>query len=199
MGARFDRFREGNFYNTLKKYSAVIPGLATTGIGVASNNPAAISAGATMVGAGLSHIGAREANLANAEQAQNQMDFQERMSSTQYQRTRQDMEAAGINPNAIYSLGASGAPSGAQAQMGNEYAQAVHSAVALLQAQADVSKTRAETALTTEMIRKIGQQADISEPTAKLAQMGSSVIDYVYGVPNQLKAMVDRIKYKMLF
>nr|P11336.1 RecName: Full=Minor spike protein H; AltName: Full=H protein; AltName: Full=Pilot protein [Spiroplasma phage 4] len=39
-------------------------------------------------------------------------DFQERMSNTQYQRARKDMEAAGINPLAQFGSGQASSPSG---------------------------------------------------------------------------------------
>lgn len=59
----------------------------------------------------------QEANAFEAEQAQKQMDFQEQMSNTQYQRSVADMKAAGVNPALMYGHGAPGAstPSGAMA------------------------------------------------------------------------------------
>ena len=83
----------------------------------------------------MNYAGAQQANAANAEQAQlnrnfqsdqaarsmafsaeqakGQMDFQERMSNTAWQRGTADMKAAGINPMLSYAQGGASAPMGA--------------------------------------------------------------------------------------
>lgn len=55
------------------------------------------------------------ANAFSAEQAQLQRDFEERMSSTSYQRAVDDMKKAGINPILALSNGGADTPQGASA------------------------------------------------------------------------------------
>lgn len=76
---------------------------------------AAAQIGGELLSSWLGYQGQKETNWENAQQAQLNRDFQERMSSSAYQRAVTDMKAAGLNPMLAYQQGASSTPSGSQA------------------------------------------------------------------------------------
>lgn len=82
-----------------------------------------LSAVPGVIGGFLGFSGQREANKRNLQIAREQMAFQERMSSTAYQRAAKDLEAAGLNR--ILALGSpASSPAGALATMQNPLAGA---------------------------------------------------------------------------
>lgn len=85
--------------------------------------------GSTAASAGLSYQGVRESNKANQAMAREMMAFQERMSSTAYQRAIQDMKSAGINPMMAYQQGGASSPAGAMGQAQNAMGAGVVSAI----------------------------------------------------------------------
>lgn len=114
------------------------------------NSPAASSA----VSSALSYEGQQQTNQANADQAQRQMDFQERMSGTAHQREVADLRAAGLNPILSANAGAS-TPGGAMATMGSSLGAGVSSGLQAYQVytnseltKAQAEQTRASTAKT---------------------------------------------------
>lgn len=90
--------------------------------------------GSALIGGALSYWGQQSANQANKRLAQGQMEFQERMSNSAYQRAVVDMEKAGLNPMLAYDKGGASTPPGAMARMENPMSgvpAAVQSALAV--------------------------------------------------------------------
>lgn len=115
-------------------------------IGAMLGHPGA-AVGASIVGGFLGNRGQRAANAANAQLAHNQMQFQERMSRTAYQRQVEDMKAAGINPMLSAKMGGASTPSGQTAVMQNTAKAGIEGAMMianLKNMQATARKTNAE-------------------------------------------------------
>lgn len=106
----------------------------------------------------MSSLGQQSANQANRDIANTQMQFQERMSNTSYQRAVNDLTQAGLNPMLAYSNGGASTPAGASAVMQNALEPGVSSGLkaAMNKAQIDNmveqnEKLKAETATAKQM------------------------------------------------
>lgn len=93
----------------------------------------------------LGYLGQKQTNAANAQQAQNQMDFQEEQTSSSYQRGVEDMKKAGLNPMLAYSQGGAASGGGAQAVMGNEMGAGVATAMQAQMQKHQVNQLAAQT------------------------------------------------------
>jgi len=102
------------------------------------------------IGAVGSYLGASEANKASAAQAEKQMSFQERMSSTAHQREVKDLIAAGLNPMLSAKLGGASSPAGAMAPVQNVLGQATASASQNYQLETQARLIRAQEKATLE-------------------------------------------------
>lgn len=113
-----------------------------SGIGKVLGNPNVGPIGGGLLGL----LGVILQNRGSAKAAKDQRAWEERMSSSSYQRAVQDLRNAGLNPMMAMHGGAS-TPSGATAQVGNMAEGAlrgVGAAQAVRQAEADIAKTNAD-------------------------------------------------------
>lgn len=136
----------------------------------------AAALGGALIGGHSQQQGIEAMNAANAEQAAKNRDFQERMSSSAYQRATADMRAAGLNPALAYQQGGASSPGGNQAVMQNAkigYANAAHEAASqaanIANTWATVEKTKAETAQL-----NLESQARLAELQARAGELQSS-------------------------
>jgi len=127
-----------------------------------------LPAGASILGSVLQTSGADDANRRNVELGEAQMAFQERMSSTAYQRAVKDMQAAGLNPMLAYSQGGASTPAGAMPVVKNRFEGAASSAMEGQRLMQELANMRAQERATTAQSELYEAQAAQARADANL-------------------------------
>lgn len=184
----------------------MFPVIAAAGIGAAGN----------MAGAYMSYKAQQAANRSNERIAHDRMAFEERMSSTAYQRSRADLEKAGYNP--ILAMGGSGAstPSGMNVTVqpeslegvGRAVSQGVQSAFEYrkmnqelknLKSVEDLNQTLkqkaiADTKVSNNTARNISQRTNMALSDEKIAIQKAKITDKTQKVDGILGKIGDYVR-----
>lgn len=131
-----------------------------------------------IVGGILDFIGGERRNDAAEEAAQKQMEFQEYMSSSAYQRAVKDLEKAGLNPMLALMKGGASSPHGAMANVENTMGSAVNTAMS--------SSVQSET------VRNLREQNELLKSQQKKTEAESRNIDMDTMVKNVMVPQIEQ-------
>lgn len=130
---------------------------------------------------------AQQNNEWSAEQAQKQIDFQERMSNTAHVREIADLKAAGLNPVLSAKLGGASTPVGA---MGTTDSSITGSIVQLMDKMLDVETDNAKMMLTRELANMSGTGSGSGSEYGLMA----AILDLIPGVSaKQAQTFADNV------
>ena len=140
--------------------------------------------------AGANLLGTHMRNKAAKAASARQMEFQQRMSNTSYQRGMEDMRKAGLNPILAGKVGGASTPTGSTYNPENVATNATNAYLNIQQNQANVANTKA-------MTKKITAETALLNQTkgSGLGATGEYVIDKAKQGSNSARNFYDNITF----
>jgi hypothetical protein len=155
--------------------------------------------GAALIGGGSSLLGGLMGNSARRQEANASRDFQERMSSTAYQRAMADMRKAGLNPILAYKQGGASTPAGAMAQLQDPITPAVNTGLQAMQTESNLFVANAQENLLNSQRNLVNLNAQFKSnimPTSEVInKISDAVLDVVTGLDKMVRSGVDLSKF----